>query len=78
MRTTPAGQFADALALMRGGRLLVRDRPEDVLGVSFGAPVRVLRHEDDLVLLSQRPQPRKPSHPADRRADVLAQPAGCR
>lgn len=58
---TLAGQFADALALMDGGRLLTHDRPddvlrEDVLGLTFGAPVRVLRHEGDLVVLSQRPQ----------------------
>ena len=58
---TLAGQFADALALIDGGRLLAHDRPddvlrEDVLGLTFGAPVRVVRHEGDLVVLSQRPQ----------------------
>ena len=58
---TLAGQFADALALLDGGRLLAHDRPddvlrEDVLGLTFGAPVRVVRHEGDLVVLSQRPQ----------------------
>lgn len=58
---TLAGQFADALALMDGGRLLAHDRPQDVLreevlGLTFGAPVRVVRHEGDLVVLSQRPQ----------------------
>ena len=60
---TLAGQFADTLALMEGGRLLVHDRSEqvlreDVLGAAFGAPVRVLRHEGDLVVLSARPQTR--------------------
>ena len=60
---TLAGQFADALALIDGGRLLAHDRPddvlrEDVLGLAFGAPVRVVRHDGDLVVLSRRPQPR--------------------
>lgn len=58
---TLAGQFADALALIDRGRLLAHDRPdgvlrEDVLGLTFGAPVRVVRNEGDLVVLSQRPQ----------------------
>lgn len=63
---TLAGQFADALALIDGGRLLAHDRPgevlrEDVLGLAFGAPVRVVHHEGDLVVLSQRPQLRERS-----------------
>ena len=58
---TLAGQFADELALIEDGRLRAHGRPddvlrEDVLGLTFGAPVRVIRHQGDLVVLSQRPE----------------------
>ena len=59
---TLAGQFADRLALMDRGRLVADGSPEevlrdDILGRTFAGPIRVLRHDGDLVVTSQRPHP---------------------
>jgi len=57
---TLAGQFADRLVLMDGGRAVAAGKPdevllEDVLGDHFGTGVRVLRTDDgDLVVVPRR------------------------
>jgi len=56
---TLAGQFADRLVLLADGRAVATGKPdevltEDVLTGHFGAHVRVLRSEGDLVVVPQR------------------------
>jgi len=56
---TLAGQFADRLILLADGRAVATGKPdevltEDVLTGHFGAHVRVLRSEGDLVVVPQR------------------------
>ena len=57
---TLAGQFADRLILLAGGRAVATGKPDEVLTEEsltghFGAHVRVLRCDDgDLVVVPQR------------------------
>jgi len=56
---TLAGQFAERLILLAGGRAVVTGKPDEVLTEQsltghFGAHVRVLRSDGDLVVVPQR------------------------
>ncbi len=56
---TLAGQFAERLMLLAGGQAVVTGKPDEVLTEQsltghFGAHVRVLRSDGDLVVVPQR------------------------